>query len=62
MAHTKGTEPKKKRGGKPADETPGAEPDRGSETRGVNEQDPKRRIGRFGGAGEHELKQPGRRQ
>lgn len=62
MAHTKGTEPKTKHGGSPSKKTPGADPRRGSETRGENEQDSKRRLGDFGGAGEHERKQPGPRQ
>ncbi len=62
MGHSKGTEPKAKRGGKPGAETPGAAADRESQTRGQNEQDTKRRTGDFGGAGEHERKQPGPRQ
>ena len=62
MAHTKGTEPNTKHGGKPSDETPGSDATRRPETNGENERDPKRREGNFGGAGEHERKQPGQRQ
>jgi len=60
MARTKGTESRTKHGGKPSEKTPGADPKRASEAPGENEQDPKRRLGDFGGAGEHERKQPTR--
>jgi hypothetical protein len=62
MAKTKGTEPHTKKGGKPANETPGNAKDRESETRGQNEQDVARRSGNFEGAGEAPYRQPGRRQ
>jgi hypothetical protein len=41
---------------------PGADKHPGEQTRGENEQDPKRREGNFTGAGEPARKQPGRRQ
>lgn len=62
MAQTKGTEPNVKHGGKSSDETPGSNPTRQSETGGENERDPRHSEGNFGGAGEHERKQPGQRQ
>jgi len=39
------------------EENPGAETDPGT---GFQEQDPKRRLGDFGGAGEHPIQQPSR--
>jgi hypothetical protein len=43
----------------PAGEDEEQTPDTGTEGVGFQEQDPKRRLGDFGGAGEHPIQQPG---
>jgi hypothetical protein len=66
MAKKKGNEPKPEKRSKvsgPGELNPsGASEQDRSQTHGALDQDPKRRIGHFGGTGEPPYKEPGRRQ